>query len=88
MNKGGRPKGSINKATAELKALAQEYSEEALDAIVDVLRNGDSYGVKLQAAGMLLDRGFGKPTQMVASDEEAGGLIVTMIERRIVKADN
>jgi phage gp46-like protein len=79
MNKGGRPKGSINKATAELKALAQEYSEEALDAIVDVLRNGDSHSVKLQAAQILLDRGFGKPTQMVATDEEAGGFSVQVV---------
>lgn len=60
---GGRAKGTPNKATADIKALAQEYTGEAMLALVDVFRNSESDSAKVAAIKELFDRGFGKPKQ-------------------------
>ena len=39
---GGRQKGTPNKATAEIRGAAQRYTEEALEVLVHVARNGQS----------------------------------------------
>ncbi len=59
----GRKKGSRNKATADVKALAQKYGAEAIDALASIMRKGDSDKAKAAAAKELLDRGYGKPHQ-------------------------
>lgn len=60
----GRVKGVPNKATAELKELAREYTAEALAALVGVMRDG-SDTAKVSAVKELFDRGFGKASQAV-----------------------
>jgi hypothetical protein len=65
----GRPKGSPNKATAELKELAREYTTEALDALLSVMRAADG-AAKVAAAREILDRGYGKASQVIAGDSE------------------
>src|ERR1700692_734367 len=54
-NPGGRPK-----ATQSLKALAQEHTEEAIEALVAALKVPDT---RVPAAVALLDRGYGRPMQ-------------------------
>jgi hypothetical protein len=66
---GGRQKGTPNKATAEIKALAQEYGAEAIEALANALRSSDPK-VAIMAANALLDRGYGKPAQTLTSDPE------------------
>ena len=56
-NPGGRPK-----ALGELQALAREYAGASIEALAAALRHKDPR-VKMVAAGMLLDRGYGKPAQ-------------------------
>lgn len=72
--KGGRPKGQRNKATAEIKAIAQKYTVEAMKTLTDILKNGQSEQARIAAARELLDRGYGKPAQAVTGD--GGGPIV------------
>ena len=62
----GRPLGSRNRATADIKEglseLAKTHTEAALEVIVDLMRHSLSDNVRLAAACSLLDRGYGKPT--------------------------
>ena len=61
----GRPAGSSNKCTTEqskrLSELAKTYTEEALQTLVDVARNGRTDTARVSAANALLDRAYGKP---------------------------
>ena len=61
----GRPSGSINKSSPEqtkrLSELAKAYTEEALETLVDVARNGRTDAARVSAANALLDRACGKP---------------------------
>ena len=61
----GRPAGSINKSspaqTERLSELAKTYTEEALETLVDVARNGRTDAARVSAANALLDRAYGKP---------------------------
>ena len=65
---GGRRPGSRNKNPSPIKAIAAEYGVEAINVLVDLMRNGDNAQVKRGAAETLLDRGFGKPTMTLDSE--------------------
>lgn len=63
----GRKKGSKTRLTKDLKRtlseIASEYTSEALEALADVMRNGQSDAARVSAANSLLDRAHGKPIQ-------------------------
>ena len=63
-NPSGRPK-----VNAEIKELARSFGKEALEKMAALLESDDEK-VRLAAAQALLDRGYGKPTQMIAGDDE------------------
>jgi hypothetical protein len=69
---GGRKKGTPNKATADIKALARVHGPEAVEKLVELMRTGPEK-VRLAAARELLDRGYGKPTQAVEVSGHEGG---------------
>jgi hypothetical protein len=81
--RGGRQKGTPNKATADVKAVAQEYTAEAVRALVEIMRMSDSDAAKVSAIKELLDRGHGKARQSVDVDANVKAA-VTAIEWRIV----
>lgn len=61
---GGRRKGTPNRATASLRDIAQQYTVESVEALVNVLRREDAPAIAVvAAANALLDRGHGKPKQ-------------------------
>lgn len=68
----GRPKGSKTRwrkeDTAELAERAREHAEDAVQTILDLMREGESEQVRLNAAMSILDRGYGKPKQAVNVD--------------------
>lgn len=68
----GRKPGAPNKATATLKELAREYTPQALEALVKVMIHGESEAARVAAANAVLDRGYGKPSTVLAGDEEGG----------------
>jgi hypothetical protein len=55
-NAGGRPRKEHNIAT-----LARSYLTEAIETLVELMRNARDDRVRGTAAEVLLDRGFGKP---------------------------
>ena len=80
--RGGRVKGTPNKATASVKEIARQYTEKAFAALVGVLDGEESPpAAKVAAAKEILDRGYGKATTVLAGDEEGGAIrIATQIE--------
>lgn len=76
--RGGRVKGTPNKATASLKDLARQYTEDALKALVEVMQT-ETGSARVAAANAILDRGYGKPTTVLAGDGD-GGPIKTISE--------
>ena len=68
-NPGGRPKDE-----ARVAELARSYTSEAIDTLVDLMRNGRDERVRGTAAQALLDRGWGKPKVEVANDSDGGYL--------------
>jgi len=66
----GRPAGAVNKATSELKLnlseLAREYTNDALETLVEVMKSGQSDSARIAAATAILDRGYGRPTKITS----------------------
>jgi hypothetical protein len=62
----GRKKGVPNKVKSELAELAREYTSEALEALVRVIRAPKAPPASVVAAATaILDRGHGKPSQVM-----------------------
>jgi hypothetical protein len=59
-NPGGRPR-----VIASLRAAAREYTAMALATLAEIAKKGKSEAARVAAAGALLDRGFGRPTQSI-----------------------
>jgi hypothetical protein len=66
--RGGRQKGVPNKAGRELREVAQEYTPVAMKTLADICEKGESEAARVAAANALLDRGHGKPTNLVVAD--------------------
>lgn len=62
-NPGGRPK-----ELASIQKMARDEAETAIKALVKVATSGKSESARVAAATQLLDRGFGRPPQMVTDD--------------------
>jgi len=68
---GGRTKGTPNRVTADIKALAQTYGPDAIDTLADIMRNEEHPpAARVAAAKELIDRGFGKATQPISGDPD------------------
>ena len=73
---GGRQKGTPNKATADLKALASKHGPAAIEAILVLAKTAENETTRLAAWRELLDRGYGKPAQY---NEIGGGAPIRLI---------
>lgn len=71
----GRPKGSINKATADIKAMAQQYGPEAIEKLAYLMNFAESQQAQIAATKELLDRGYGKAVQAIEASGKDGGPI-------------
>ena len=61
--RGGRKPGVCNKATAEVKVLAQRHGPAAIEEAVRLMLEAKSETARLAAISLILDRGYGKATQ-------------------------
>lgn len=85
---GGRKKGTPNKVTASLKEIAREYTSEAIEALVAVIRE-EGGSAKVSAAKEILDRGYGKASTVLTGDEDGGPVhLATRIELVGVRPDD
>jgi hypothetical protein len=66
---GGRKKGSANKVGANVRALAQRYTEEAIETLAKIMRDKSAPPqARAMAADRLLDRAHGKAPQAIVGD--------------------
>jgi hypothetical protein len=77
----GRPKGSRNKSSKDIKVLAAPYGPEAVSVLAQIMHEGETHSVRVAAARELLDRGFGKASQPI---EHSGHLDVAMTLDRVI----
>lgn len=86
---GGRKPGSLNKSTSEIKALARVHGPAIVARLaklsgITVDDNGnpipgaESEATQATAMKELLDRGFGKATQIIAGDDDAAPVSISM----------
>jgi len=74
------------KTPLQIKSLARAHTESALAVLAAILNETDApESSRVQAATALLDRGWGKPTQLIGGDEDHP-LKIERIERVIVNA--
>ena len=67
---GGRKAGTPNRATADVKAIAGQYSTEAVEILIGIARSSESDAARVSAVKELLDRAHGKPAQAIVGDED------------------
>ncbi len=74
--------GTPNKATAEVRELAREYTEDALKTLVQIMTGKkESAAARVAAANAVLDRGHGKPAQAVEPASKDADPPVVVIRR-------
>lgn len=73
---GGRPKGSVGKATGDVKALAQEHGAEVIARLAYLALHAKNQQTQAYACEKLLDRAYGKAPQEVKLDATRGFLAV------------
>ena len=89
--RGGREAGTPNKATADLKAFAGQYTQEAVESMVAIARDAETPPqAKVAAWREILDRGHGKPAQSVTVDGDAvtQPVAVTFVIQKQPGSDN
>jgi hypothetical protein len=88
----GRPKGVPNKATAEIKALAQSFGPAAILRLAEMagfatdkdgnkLKAAESEAAQIAATKELLDRGYGKAVQPQSGPDGEGPVVTEVIYR-------
>ena len=82
----GRPPGTPNKTTADIKALAQSYGPAAIMRLATLagLTDGEaaeSQQTQVAATKELLDRGFGKAVQPTSGLDAESNPIIEVVYR-------
>ena len=80
-NPGGRPKDEHRVAE-----LARSYTVEAIDTLVELMRDGKDERVRGTAAQALLDRGWGKAKAEVVTNAEGSYLdVLRVVNEQTIK---
>jgi hypothetical protein len=80
----GNPLGR-RRGIPELRTLARQHTKETIERLVYWLRSDDARA-SVAAAGMLLDRGFGKPSQEVTVPEGTA-ILPTIIVHQVIASN-
>ena len=68
------------KVPADIRSLARLHTDQAIRILAGILENGTIEANRIRAAEILLNRGWGMPTQPIAGDDQTP-LIVEIIQR-------
>jgi hypothetical protein len=74
---GGRKAGTPNKATADVKELAQAHGPAAITELARLAGAAESEQARVAACREILDRAYGKATQVTEITGKDGGPIET-----------
>jgi len=72
----GRKPGVVGAAKRALADMAQDHADLALQTLVDIARTGEGEAARVSAATAILDRAYGKPSQMMIG---AGSIGLTVV---------
>ena len=73
------------KTPTQIKSLARGHTESAVNVLAGIMNQSDAPpAARVSAASAILDRGWGKPTQPIAGDEDGTPITIERIERVIV----
>ncbi len=63
------------KALTDIRSLARVHTQSALNVLAGIMNEPKApHAARVSAANSLLDRGFGKATQLIAGDENHGAI--------------
>lgn len=66
----GRPKGAVNKVTADVRALASQFGSTAIHALAEIMEDKEQpAAARVSAAKEILDRAYGKSPQPISAGE-------------------
>ena len=68
--RGGRKKGTPNRISTEIREAARRYGREALRLHVKLMRASKNEDVRQRSANVILDRAYGRPSQVNSGDED------------------
>ena len=75
----------MNKATAELRELAAQYSKKAIAGLVKIAQESESDSARVAAWREVLDRYAGRPAQAVTG-EDGAPLVFPDVLNVVIKA--
>jgi len=81
-----RPKGSPNKSTAEIKALAQKHTGKAMAELARLATGAESEATRVAAIKELLDRAYGKASQPIGGDPDLPPVSHEIVMRNLSEA--
>lgn len=73
---GGRQKGTPNKATADVKAMAMQYAPAAMAELARLCVEAESEPARVAAIKEIMDRAYGKARQPLVGDENEAAIQV------------
>lgn len=74
-NPGGR-----KRETAEVRELARQHTKAAIQALADIMADGDKDAARVAAAEALLNRGWGRPEQAVQLEGADGESLTVVVQ--------
>ena len=73
--RGGRQKGTPNKATKDVRELAQKHGPECITGLALLAKTAENEQARIAAMRELLDRAYGKAPQAI-TDADGGSLSI------------
>lgn len=67
--RGGRAKGTPNKSTADVKAMAQKHGPDAIKELARLALHAEAEPARVAAIKEILDRAYGKSAQPVGGGD-------------------
>ena len=85
----GTRKVKMAKSVTEIRSLARSHTRTAINVLVGIMRSKDARAAaRVTAANAILDRGWGKASQLIETSDDGALELIHRIERVIVHPEN
>lgn len=82
-NPNGRAKGSQNKATSEVKALALKHVPDAIKELARIASSSENDSARVSAIREILDRAAGKSAQAIGGTDDLPPIVAKIIHEYV-----
>jgi hypothetical protein len=79
-NPGGRPK-----EIKDVQTLARSHTAEAIETLLEIMRNGKPDRARSAAAELLLDRGWGRAPQTIDIPDEREKILANLTDDELIE---